>query len=179
MLVIQFVAMTYAVFTLQTSLPALVGGNAWLPHFVLAGLAWVAWRFSSNAGLVAAAFWGALADGLSPDPAGIEVVGFTTCAWLVQQTRARTVRCPMPGLALLAGALVLAETSCAAAARLALAQRTIVPRALLLQAAGPAVATALLVALVASVYRLLRPARAAIETTDPPRVSNRWQMLTE
>jgi rod shape-determining protein MreD len=169
---------TYFVFVCETTLMPLLGWGTLAPRVVLAALVWAIWRCESPAGLLIAAGWGLIADGLSTGPLGIDVVAYVVAAAVVQSIRERSPDSPW----------VIAITTCLIAFAVPIAgmslQRAIVQQpldveSLCLAAAGSAGSTAVLTAILLCVWRMMFGRRTKPDNDSVAHVSNRWRMLTE
>lgn len=179
MKILFLIAITFTVFALQTSLAPLWGAGALRPQLVLGGLVWIVWRSGPATGLLTAAAWGLIADGLAQGPLGIDLVGFTLAAWIVQLLRERGTS----GSALRAGGatggVVLVVSAATAGVREFIERHQVDPGQLLLWAGGQGLATAILAIALVQVGSLLFGRPADSGAAPPPPVSNRWRMLTE
>jgi rod shape-determining protein MreD len=179
MKILFLIAITFAVFSLQTSLAPLSGPGIVRPHLVLGGLVWIVWRAGPFTGLVTAAAWGLIADGLAQGPLGIDLVGFTLAAWIIQLVRERGPGGSAPRVGAVTGGVVFVVSVASVGVREFIERQNVDFSQLLQWAGGQAVATAILAIVLVKVGTLLIGPPADIGAAPTPRVSNRWRMLTE
>src|SRR5262245_54033059 len=109
--------MTYAAFVFDSSVAPLTEWGPFAPRLVPAALVWGVWRSRGRAGMIAAAFAGLVADGLSRGPLGIELAVFVLAAWTIQMIRARGETLSTIAAATLTGAVVSFLTFASAVAQ--------------------------------------------------------------
>ncbi len=171
---------TYTVFVVHSGYARAlaIGGSA--PHLVLAGLMLMIVRVSGRRGLLLAAGWGLLLDCLGTDRIGINLVGLTLTAWMVQQIHASwpvTASWRLGSLAAIAAGIEFIAASGLRAASTAPGPEF---RAILTAAAGSALYTGLWVAVGSIAAALVRHRPKTVEPAAmAPRVSNKWRMLAE
>lgn len=98
---------TYTIFVLQLTCAPQMAVGACAPHLVLVGLLLLVARCAGTGGMLSAVAWGLLADGLSPDCPGTEVLVCVLVTYGWQQFRCRDLFSGLWGGALLAGVLML------------------------------------------------------------------------
>jgi rod shape-determining protein MreD len=172
-------AATFAAFVLQTSLVPLGNAGTIQPNFVLGGLVWMVWRAGPRTGLLSAAAWGAIADGLAQGPLGIDLIGYTMAAWIVQLVRDRGTTGSVLRVVGVTGSVVLAVSAASAGAREFIERQEVDSSLLLAWAGGQALATAMLAALLVMFRNLVFGHSAETGGRTKARVSNQWRMLTE
>lgn len=169
----------YAAFVVQTSLVPLLGWDAFSPQLAIAVLVGMTWRMGGRFGLMLAAIWGLIIDGLSAGPLGIGLVGCVISAWGVQWVRSRWPACSP----LLAGLMTGAATFTIITATVVLerlAQNSPVDWELIgARGAATAASTAILATGCMLAFQLVRGTPRADSLSAASPFSNRWRMLTE
>jgi rod shape-determining protein MreD len=173
------IAWTYLVFVLHSGLAreAAVGGCA--PHLVLAGLVLMVLRITGREAIALAAVWGFLSDCLVEGRLGVDVMFFVLTTMALRQLNARwNLRSPWRA-AVVSMTFVWGELVASGSFRILAEGQTPDLPPLAHSAAGSAVYSGLLVAMLALAARLV--ARDAIDddASAAPAVSNKWRMLTD
>jgi rod shape-determining protein MreD len=135
---------------------------------------WLAVRSSGRTGLLIAAAWGALSDGLSRGPLGIDVLLFVLAAWCCQVVYARRPADFVLSPAAITGFVVFAVQTASAGARAVCDGAAVDLQRLTYHAAGPAFSTAILVLALASAWRLGGQSLATGKFA-PFAASNHWR----
>lgn len=180
MKVISLTLWTYAAFALHAGLGSDVAYGPLRVHVLWLLLIPTVKRLTERDGLLAAATWGLLADCLTSSPLGIDLVGFTVAASLIQRLRRLNEMRSLFATTLLAVGVVSAEVATADAMRLVLAGVSIDVADLAVRSLATGAATAGSGFVIGCVTRLVwwrRPdANDARSATNI--VTNRWRMLT-
>lgn len=178
MKILLLLAATYLVFVLETSLLPLFGADSIRPRLALAALALVARPCQGRTGILIAAGWGLISDGLSRGSLGIDLVAFVVATWVLQVVRSRSPRALwFPGV--MTGVVALGVLVVGASARAAIEQKAIQLEPLCVAAMGAAGTTALLATGLLSLEQLFSRRPPDDNGAAAPHVSNRWSMLTE
>jgi rod shape-determining protein MreD len=182
------IAATYLVFVLHAGFACEMAIGGCAPHLVLAGLVLMVLRLNGRDGIALAAAWGFLSDCLVEGRLGADVVAFVLAACAVRQLSVRwnlrvAWRAGAISIGLVWGAIV-AGTAIRVLADGMLADgmladgRTLDLGTLAMSAAGSAIYTGVLVAVISLAASLVGRDRTE-NATALPAVSNRWRMLTE
>jgi cell shape-determining protein MreD len=174
---------TYLVFALHAGFAREMAIGACAPHLILAGLVLMVLRLNGRDGIALAAGWGFLSDCLVEGRLGADVVVFVLAAGVVRQLSVRwSLRVPWRAGAFSIGLVwgaVVASTAVRMLADGILADgRTLDLATLAIPAAGSAIYTGVLVAVLSLAASLVGRDRTD-DATAVPAVSNRWRMLTE
>ncbi len=172
-------AWTYTIFVVHSGFARALAIYGCTPHLVLAGLILMAVRVCARQGLLFAAGWGLLLDCLGTGRIGINVVALTLAAAAVQQIHARWPLQTPWRLGTAAFFVIGFESIASAGLPLLAGGQSPNLRLLVVHAAGSAVYSGLVVAMVSLVTRMILRPPAASSDADAPRVSNKWRMLTE
>lgn len=169
---------SYVAIVAETSIAPLLGWGALTPRPVLAALVCIVWRANGRAGLLLAAVWGLIADGLSTGPLGVDVILFVVAAAVVQTLR---VRLPSRSLVIgfFAGVMAFLVPIAGTSVRLAVENQTIDWERMCIAAAGTACSTGLLATTLVFAWHVLFGRDANVDHESIAHVSNRWKMLTE
>lgn len=177
---IGLILWTYAVFSLHAGLGDSVGYGSHHVHVLWLALMPTVMRLGEREGLVLAATWGLLADCLTSSPLGIDLVGFTVTATVIQRLRRLNEFRSLFTTALLMATVVFCEVAFADGLRLALAGVTSDVTNLAIHSLTIGATTSLLGFVFACAIRLIW--RPQITTSDERSnthvVTNRWRMLT-
>jgi rod shape-determining protein MreD len=180
MKVIGLTLWTYAAFALHAGLGSDVAYGPSRVHVPWLLLIPTVIRLTERDGLLVAAAWGLLADCLTSSPLGIELIGFTVAATVIQRLRRLNAPRSLFATALLTAGVVSAEVFAADASRLTLAGIPIDAAELAVRSLATGTATAGAGFVIGCMTRLVWRRRA--NTNDARSgtnvVTNRWRMLT-
>ena len=173
----QLIVITYVTFVAQTSLVQVVEVGGVRPNLVVMGLLLLIPALSGRKAMLAAACWGLLSDAIAPTCPGIDLVCFTTAAFVLWHFQRRGISQTTIGRALLLypSALLLI---CSCRGLREIASGTMTPMAVLVEeatmCAGMTAAFGSLI-LLFSVFRARRSGSSAMI----PSIYNSWKMLTQ
>jgi len=169
---------TYLVFVLHAGFARELQIGKCTPHLALAGLIPLAVRASGRRGIVVAAVWGLLSDCLSDGRLGTDVIVFVLAACCTRRAGARWNLIAPWRTGVFSAVTAWGALVACASLRLLSAGGSPPFTALGLQAAGSAVYTGLLAALVALTARIVWRSTDGDESAPAPQVSNKWRMLS-
>jgi|SRR5579872_1633353 len=169
---------TYLVFVLHSGLASRMAIAGHAPHFVLAGLLLVIVCVRDGRGMGCAILWGLLSDGLADGPLGPDVACFGVSAFVLQRIALRSRMRSLWGEAAVFGILVWTAIVGSNSLRWLAEGRTLDVAALGGHAAGSAIYTAFVMAIVSWAARLVLDRPEAEPISKTPTVVNHWRMLT-
>src|SRR5262249_24042348 len=173
------VGWTYLIFVLHSGFAREVAIAGCTPNLILAGLVLMILRTTGHGAVAVAAVWGLLSDCLIEGRLGADVVSFLLTACAVRQLSVHwNLRSPWRAGAI-SIVLVWVELVASSNFRVLADGRTPDPAALALSAAGAAVYTGLLVAILSLAARLVWCDPSDDDAAAVRAVSNKWRMLTE
>jgi rod shape-determining protein MreD len=175
---LTLVLWTYLVFVVQSGFASKLAIAGCSPHLVLAGLIVTILHFSARQAVLVAACWGLISDFLGDGRLGVDVALFALSAMVVQSVVVRKHLSSRVRLVTVTGILVWANVIGSASLRSVADGRGLTFAALCGRAAGSAVYTAALIALVSLSGAIVRRQSLADAVPAAPSVSNRWRMLT-
>lgn len=169
---------TYLVFVVQSSFAWKLAIAGCSPHLMLAGLIVTTLHFSMRQAVLMGASWGLISDCLNDGRLGADVASFALTALAVHSVLVRKNPGSQVRLVALTGILVWSTIIGSAGLRNVHDVQGSALAALCGRAAGSAIYTAALVALVSLGGVIVRRPPLADAVPPAPSASNRWRMLT-